>query len=361
MTSKVYTASERAVTFVSSSTQSWGAETSIGLIATCLMNRGFSVKAVAPLDAVARSLVGGEVQRATTEVRPKLATGHLQRMKEMVSVARAAKKAGAVLVFCSVNLYPFAVLCRALQCKVVLDVHDSLLDIRSRVVLGSGEVFANDVICISDYVRALGIRRRAKLVPRPILTSSPPQLGEGKHVHAIGIVGRIAPEKRVDLAIQAIQPLKSCSLLVYGAEFGREGKRLRAELQEMAEELAPGRVKWCGRKPIQNILAEIGILVIANEHEASGRTAGEAMAAGVAVVVPSAGGAKEFVEDNVSGFVWDVCEASAGITDAIRRVIDADSEGRLDSIKRAAFIRVSREHDMRLVGDLYAAALESVL
>ncbi len=109
-----------------------------------------------------------------------------------------------------------------------------------------------------------------------------------------GYVGRLAPEKRVDLLGQ-VAALPGIRLVIVGG--GPAGAALRRSL--------PGAV-FLGPKygaELAEIYASLDIFVHSGARETFGQTLQEAAASGLPVVAPAAGGPLDIVSDGVTGFL----------------------------------------------------------
>jgi GT2 family glycosyltransferase len=78
------------------------------------------------------------------------------------------------------------------------------------------------------------------------------------------------------------------------------------------------------QRQVANLLSDADIFVDYSSHQAMGLTALEAMACGCAVIVPSYGGAVEFVRDRENGIVVDTSNIDACF-DGVKLLIDDDS------------------------------------
>jgi len=76
-----------------------------------------------------------------------------------------------------------------------------------------------------------------------------------------------------------------------------------------------------------------------SDYQAFGRTAAEAMASGCIALAPALGGAGDFMQDGVNGFLADTCD-DADVTTAIRRIMSL-SEAELASVKLAGLEAVA--------------------
>lgn len=138
-------------------------------------------------------------------------------------------------------------------------------------------------------------RREAHVVHPPVDTQSytPRSRPGGRHYLCFG---RLTHYKRVDLAIQVCNRLDR-PLLIIGD--GEERRRLEA--------LAGPSVRFLGRledAAVRELLAESRALLFPGEED-FGIIPVEAMSAGVPVIAYGRGGARETVQDGVTGLLFD--------------------------------------------------------
>jgi glycosyltransferase involved in cell wall biosynthesis len=123
-------------------------------------------------------------------------------------------------------------------------------------------------------------------------------LGFRSTADTVVYVGALSPEKRVDLAIEAVARLPGASLVVVGAG------PLRAELEALAEARAPGRVLFTGQSDAPaRMLAAADALVLPSDSEGLPGVLIEAGLTGIPAVVTDVGWVSEIVRDGESGFV----------------------------------------------------------
>jgi len=119
----------------------------------------------------------------------------------------------------------------------------------------------------------------------------------------VGVIGRLSPEKGVDLALRVhskvTQQLPSVRLLIVG-----EGPE-RVALEGHAERLGISHsVCWAGyREDITEVYRQLTLLLIPSRSEGLPNVALEAMGHGIPVVATSVGGIPEVVNDGESGLL----------------------------------------------------------
>src|SRR5579872_2888450 len=111
--------------------------------------------------------------------------------------------------------------------------------------------------------------------------------------------GRLAPEKGVDVLVEAVGRLDGARLDIAG-----DGPE-RPRLEHLADSVAPGRVTFHGLLPKERVDALLGaapvVVLPARWYENQPMVILEALSAGVPVVASDLGGASELIEPGVDG------------------------------------------------------------
>lgn len=177
----------------------------------------------------------------------------------------------------------------------------------------------------------------------PAASSRDPQLhverGTAQRPLRVGIIGRITPEKRHHMVIEAMRRVHaSAELVVRGAGDGFSGD-LAHEVFEAGQRLLGDRWVPEGRVAQHKAMDDLDVLVIGNSREPMGRTVLEAQSRGVIAVVPDSGGSQELVEDQATGLVYAAEDA-----DDLARAIDtvAADAPLAARMAQAARVRVPR-------------------
>ncbi|HEV2994069.1 MAG TPA: glycosyltransferase family 4 protein, partial [Acidimicrobiia bacterium] len=235
---------------------------------------------------------------------------------------------------------------RLVRRPVVLDLHDLVRPGVGRRVLTAATRLSSAAIAIShavaDCVGPSGASR-VRVIPNSVdlerFTPGPPdpvvrtRLTSDPRAPLVGIVGRIDPEKGVDVLVRAMGNLTGSAshahLVVVGsAGLAPEGypERVRAE----ADQLLGERVRFVGRTgDVPATLKALDILVNASVAEPFGLTVLEAQASGVAVIGTRAGGIPDFVADGDNGLLVPSGDVEA-LTKALERLLtDPELRGRL--------------------------------
>jgi phosphatidylinositol alpha 1,6-mannosyltransferase len=118
----------------------------------------------------------------------------------------------------------------------------------------------------------------------------------------VGYVGRLAPEKRVEL-LAGITALPGVRLVIVGG--GPAEAALRRQI--------PGALFLGPRRgdELADIYASLDVFVHSGPYETFGQTLQEAAASGLPVVAPAAGGPLDLVDDGVTGYLVPPGDAGA--------------------------------------------------
>lgn len=186
------------------------------------------------------------------------------------------------------------------------------------------------------------------------------RLGFNKQDIVLGVVGKISPAKGQREAVRALALLSAMrpglKLLLVGL-VGDE-KYFR-ELQEMVREQGlEGKVVCTGFvADVYAHLRQMDLLLIVSRTESFGRTAIEAMAAGVPVLAASVGGLPEVVIDRRTGFLVNSTEPAV-LAHGIEGVLDNPSTVKR-TIRAGRLAVKDRFAIRRLVKDVERIMLES--
>ena len=172
---------------------------------------------------------------------------------------------------------------------------------------------------------------------------------------AIGAVGRLEPQKRFDLLIQAVAAVRDrapgLKLLIAGE--GSARPLLEAEIRRC------GAGAWCtltGQlEDVRDLHHALDLFVQSSVYEGTPNVVLEAMAMTTPVLATRAGGTAELVREEVDGLLVPPGDADA-LTGALRRAL-ADPEGcrrRAASARRRVETDLSFERRVRTLEDIYA-------
>lgn len=173
-------------------------------------------------------------------------------------------------------------------------------------------------------------------------------------------VGRLEHYKGIDLLVRAVGQLPEGVTL----DIAGEGPE-RADLEALAAEVAPGRVRFHGRLPkhaVEDLVEACSALVLASRcYENQPLVVLEAMAVGVPAVGTALGGITELLGPTGAG-VLAPPEDVDGLTAALRRLLDDPAAARAAGARgRETFDQhYSAEVHMRQLDEVYAEVTRTV-
>jgi alpha-1,6-mannosyltransferase len=199
------------------------------------------------------------------------------------------------------------------------------------------------------YVRPMGVEtddfvtaRRSEKSRRNLIAET----GGGEKTKLLLYVGRLSPEKNVPLFIEMIGRLADDFRLVVAGD-----GPLAGWLEKEAKIRAPGRIHLLGhigdRAKLLELYADCDAFVHPNPREPFGIAPLEAMAAGLPLVAPNAGGVLSYA--NVTN-AW-LAEPNGESFAAAARAVFNDPAARKDRLARARW--TARQYQWRVVADSF--------
>jgi glycosyltransferase involved in cell wall biosynthesis len=212
---------------------------------------------------------------------------------------------------------------------------------------------AAHVVCPSTYLRDLALtwgvpEDCVSVVPNALPAVSASASGDRLRKRlqlngtTLAFVGRLGPQKALDVAVQAVTAADGVTLLVVG-----EGPD-RARLEGSAGD----RVRFLGALPRQDVLdvlAASDALLLSSSWENLPHTVMESLAVGTPVIATRVGGVPEVVVEGVNGLLVEPGDVG-GLAAAIRRFF-ADAELR-ERLRAASSPSVSRYAPDAVYGQL---------
>lgn len=176
------------------------------------------------------------------------------------------------------------------------------------------------------------VERAARVADREAVRH---ELGLSPKQVVFGFVGRLSPEKGVDLFLRCAARLavrhREMACVIVGD--GPERPRTERIIRELSLEW---RVKLTGWRPdVARVLSGLDALALTSRSESFPNVVLEAMAAGLPVVSARVGDVPGIVREEETGLLAPVEDVEA-ITDAMRRLlVDADLRGRMGRAGRS--------------------------
>lgn len=179
-------------------------------------------------------------------------------------------------------------------------------------------------LLIDGGANALNVHILPPAVPAPRRLATRPDAGP----HRLLFLGDLRVDKGADLALAATRLLgERVRLEIHGGPPAPPASRDKAFEALLAREATDAPVRLCGPyapSELPGILdGAAAVIVPSRVRETFGRTANEALLAGVPVVAADDGALPEQVVDGGNGALFVPADAPS-LADAIRRVLDAD-------------------------------------
>lgn len=361
---------------VSSAREIGGGERHLVDLAKSLAERGHAVYAALIPGSPLLSELSFLPKRHILEVRMRNALDFSGALK----LARFARERAVELIHAHVARdYPLAALAswRAGNTPYVLTRH-VLFPLKSVHKLTLRR--ASRVIAVSEAVAA-ALRRQGVFDPSRIVTihngidmkrfatkasskTRPATLDKSSARLLVGMVGHLAPIKGQEEFVRASAIIASqrtdVDFVLAGEDKSRAGEN-RAALESLIAQLGLGkRIRLVGwLDDVRDVLGALDLFVSPSRSEPFGLVIVEAMASGVPVVASMSEGAREIIEDDVTGRLVPLEDAEA-LAKAIAELLADESERKRLSLNalNAVQRRFSLERMVDATEQLYAEVLD---
>ncbi len=313
----------------------WGAQRRLLDLAPLLAEQGVRLTLACPAGELSQRWVAAGYDHQVLELPPhrgirrpgsRRRPGVIALSSELIAVARSAatiaRRARAFDVVQSHSLWAHLETALAGRCArrpVLLDLHDIVDEGAGRSVLGLAArlatlTLANSAATASTVPRAAAKTRIVhpgvdvtRFHPGPADPRIRAELTADPGAPLIAIIGRIDPNKGVEVVVDAIARFDPSRAVPHLAVVGREhiGASDHASgLRRRAEQALGVRVRFLPpRDDVPDVMRAVDVVVNASRHEPFGRTILEAQACGVPVVGTNAGGIPEFVAEGETGLL----------------------------------------------------------
>jgi glycosyltransferase involved in cell wall biosynthesis len=163
-------------------------------------------------------------------------------------------------------------------------------------------------------------------------------------------VGALSSEKRPDLAVRAVAAVPETLLLIAG-----DGP-LRGEVERLAAELTPGRVRLVGTvDDVVSVYAAADLALLTSDSEGLPGVLIEAGLTGLPVVATDVGFVSDIVDDQRTGILVKPGDALA-VAEAISKVYPARG-----AMGASAYARCAEHFSAEAVGDRWERLLRSIV
>jgi len=256
-----------------------------------------------------------------------------------VSALRAAARRVDVVHSASLWAHLDCVLAgRLARCPVAVELVDMVRPGLGRLVLSGAVRASTETFAISQAVASCvssGPSRQVRVIPPgvdvqrfrpgPADRRARRRLCDDPDAPLVGMVGRIDPEKGVELVVQAVDSLGGeaarVQLVVVGGP-GLAGAGYAAKVEAEARARLGARARFVDwTEDVPRTLRALDVLVNASAAEPFGLSVLEAQACGVPVVVTDCGGVLELVDHGESGLV--VGRDRRSLAEALARLLES--------------------------------------
>ncbi|MGQ5263946.1 glycosyltransferase family 4 protein [Micromonospora sp. ZYX-F-536] len=249
------------------------------------------------------------LRRLVSEVKPDVVCAHLLSAAMHSRAALATERPGTPLVVTMhTSLWQFRDTAPSLKRKASIQSNITL-DLVMRRLRPHASVAVSQFE--ADELRNRGHVENVHLIPNPLPAawpiSAPPRMPDPSRRIVVGYLGRVEPEKGVDL-------IPDVASLMADTDFKIAGSGA------LALEPRPN-LELVGRVNAADFLRQIDCLVVPSRVEAFGLSALEAMSLGVPVVHSGAGGLAEVTQHAAGTLAFQSDLTPASIASAIRQAV----------------------------------------
>jgi glycosyltransferase involved in cell wall biosynthesis len=186
------------------------------------------------------------------------------------------------------------------------------------------------------------------------------RLGVEPGEFVIGGVGRLEPQKRFDLLVEAFARIHDARANLRLLIVGEGSDRPTIEAAMRRHGVPNGRCRLVGhRDDVADLHHAFDLLVQSSDYEGTPNAVLEAMAMETPVVATDVGGTSELVRDGVDGLLVQPSDPRA-LADAIVEVLvdEAGTRARVAAARRRVETELSFDARMRLLEDVYRDLVE---
>lgn len=318
-----------------------GAERVMSVVANGLAQLGHQVSMVTdystaaeyPLDAsVKRTVLDGEFTGATSK-------GRLQRtLRRVGQLRKICKKDEADIVISFMREANFrAILATCfLNTKNLISVRiDPKIGYKSKKTATIAKVlypFADGCVFQTQEAQAwfsVDIQKKSRIILNPVSPSFLATQGQSLSEKRVVTCGRLVPQKRFDLLIDAFAQIADKHpefvLEIYGT--GDMERELREQVCRLNKE---SQIRLMGRcEDVPNAIKDVSAFVLSSDFEGLPNALMEAMALGLPVISTDCGGggARALIEDGVDGWIVP-CGDVQGLANAIDACLSDPEEAK---------------------------------
>ncbi len=221
---------------------------------------------------------------------------------------------------------------------------------------------AKKIVAVSNYSKNLAQKSYAvpiEVIPNGIDTQLfRPEKPEAHDPVEIVFAGRLVPQKNVSQIIRVCSEIQErpwrCTLI----GDGQEREQLEKKIWDADLENKISITGWLSPEQVTERFCRSDILFLPSRNEGLPIVGIQAMASGLALLLSTAGGSPELIEnEGENGFICDP-EDTAGFVNRLRQMIG--SPAMLTRMKQNSLER-AKQYDIRRIGALYEEAFFSCL
>lgn len=374
--------SEAAVLVVAQPSNVWGAQLRLLALAQPLADRGTRLTLAGAADsrfAMAWAAKGLPLLRlelaqheglrrpddpAARATLAQLLRAAVWSVRDAARIARAARRFDAIVSY-SLKTHVAAVLGgRLARRPVVLEVVDLVAPGIGRRLLRGAASLATTTIVNSSATAAMFTDTGATVTVPPgvdvqLFSPAPADpalrgiLARSPGDPVVGIVGRLDPEKGIEVVAHAVRELQDRGIPAQLAVVGDRGVTSPSyadELRRRVGALLGDNVRFTGRlDDVASVMRTLDVLVNASQAEPFGLSILEAQASGTPVIATESGGAIDLVQHELTGLLVPPSDPRA-LADAIERLLTEEGlRRRLVDAARARAVEsfgLAQQHDL---------------
>ena len=176
-----------------------------------------------------------------------------------------------------------------------------------------------------------------------------------KEIKKLIIVGRLENQKRIDIAIDALNKSKNSFYLdIYG-----KGSK-KSFLEKKLKEDTPSKIKFmgsCENKKLLKKMISYHVLISTSEIEGTPKVILEAMASGLIVVARNCAGNRELIKNNQNGFLFNNSSELLQILEDLNSL----TEIKIENILKINYFKILNEHCLEKFSKLEISVANQLL
>lgn len=287
-------------------------------------------------------------------------------VRAVARIRRAARQCGADVIHSNrlITHLDCAAAARLSGKTSVIELHDIVAPGIGRWALGIAAMLAGKAVAVSGAVRdqiPAWARERVVVIPQSVdlarfdaaqsNSNWRSTLAADPDSPLIAAVGRIDPEKGLDLLIEAVALMREAGSTAQLALVGSPGKNADGEhlrqLREIGNSSLGESFRWIPQvEDVPGVLRALDVLACPSHNEPFGMIILEAQVSGVPVVASASGGPLEFVSHGETGILVPPGDVRA-LADALEALLDEPDRRQRIAAEGASRAKVEYNADVR--------------